>query len=229
MPTVRRIVIAPYSASSMYKLVEDIDSYPSFLPWCQSAQCDKNQSIQTGKLSISYKGLKTTLVTQNTYMPPKSITMQLQEGPLSQLNGHWQFIPIEDHRCRVELELSYAFNNIIMEKLFSPLFSYVFERFVNHFMERAKATYGTSGKGYIAIEIINVTALNLEIEPLIVAENSTVGAAFQLSQHTASTASLSIYGTPCTLQTVLKDGDRIEINTALLIQPREQRRQRANQ
>lgn len=229
MVTIRRLVIAPYSASSMYKLVEDIDSYPEFLPWCQAATRESNEGVEIGKLTISYRGLKTTLVTQNTYKPVKAITMQLLEGPLSQLNGNWTFIPIEAHRCRVELELSYAFNNIVMGKIFSSLFAFVFDRFIHDFMERARLKYGTSGKGFISIEIVNVADPHLSVETLIVPENSTVESAFLLNQYPLPTETISIYGSPCSLQTVLCDGDRIEINAKLLASPREQRRHRATQ
>ena len=34
MVTVERQAIVPYSTARMYALVEDIESYPRFLPWC---------------------------------------------------------------------------------------------------------------------------------------------------------------------------------------------------
>ena len=37
MRTVSRSALVPYSAEQMYVLVEDVESYPDFLPWCGGA------------------------------------------------------------------------------------------------------------------------------------------------------------------------------------------------
>jgi ribosome-associated toxin RatA of RatAB toxin-antitoxin module len=37
MRVINRSAIVPYSAPQMYRLVEDVESYPDFLPWCSAA------------------------------------------------------------------------------------------------------------------------------------------------------------------------------------------------
>ena len=34
MPTVRKSVIVERPAAAMFALVDDVESYPEFLPWC---------------------------------------------------------------------------------------------------------------------------------------------------------------------------------------------------
>ena len=37
MRKVSRSALVPHSASEMFSLVDDIEAYPGFLPWCKSA------------------------------------------------------------------------------------------------------------------------------------------------------------------------------------------------
>ena len=34
MPTVKRQALLPYPARMLYEIVNDVDKYPEFLPWC---------------------------------------------------------------------------------------------------------------------------------------------------------------------------------------------------
>ena len=36
MANVKRTALVPYTAAHMYDLVNDIEAYPLFLPWCRS-------------------------------------------------------------------------------------------------------------------------------------------------------------------------------------------------
>ena len=38
MPTVRKSVIVPHSCARMFALVEDVERYPEFLPWCAATE-----------------------------------------------------------------------------------------------------------------------------------------------------------------------------------------------
>ncbi|MEM9323994.1 MAG: SRPBCC family protein, partial [Pseudomonadota bacterium] len=37
MRQVRRSALVPYTAQAMFDLVDDVASYPEFLPWCSDA------------------------------------------------------------------------------------------------------------------------------------------------------------------------------------------------
>ena len=38
MPTVRKSVIVPHRAAAMFDLVDDVERYPEFLPWCAGTE-----------------------------------------------------------------------------------------------------------------------------------------------------------------------------------------------
>jgi len=38
MPTVNKSALVPASAGEMYALVNDVEAYPRFLPWCGAAR-----------------------------------------------------------------------------------------------------------------------------------------------------------------------------------------------
>jgi len=38
MASVSKTVLVPYAAASMFSLVERVEDYPLFLPWCAGAQ-----------------------------------------------------------------------------------------------------------------------------------------------------------------------------------------------
>ena len=38
MRSVSRSALVPYSASDMFALVADVESYPDFLPWCSDVE-----------------------------------------------------------------------------------------------------------------------------------------------------------------------------------------------
>ncbi|HJP35238.1 MAG TPA: SRPBCC family protein, partial [Gammaproteobacteria bacterium] len=41
MPAVKRAEFVPFSARQMFELVNDVESYPEFLPWCNQARLDR--------------------------------------------------------------------------------------------------------------------------------------------------------------------------------------------
>ena len=225
MTAINRIVIAPFSAEDMYALVDDINSYPEFLPWCAGADCRRDGNNVNASLRIAYRGLRTSFATANTHTPPQHIHMRLQSGPLSSLNGEWRFIPLEARRCRVEFDLSYTFKNKVMEKLFAGLFVFVFDRFAAHFIERAKSVYGTAGRGNIEVELVQTDADAPTVRRLVLPAGATVGDALAAGGATAPDG-VGVFGRLCQTEAPLTNGDRVEIYRPLPNDPRVARRHR---
>jgi ribosome-associated toxin RatA of RatAB toxin-antitoxin module len=57
MPRVQRSVYVHYSAEQMFDLVEDVESYPQFLPWCAGTRivADHEGGVDAS-IDIAYKG-----------------------------------------------------------------------------------------------------------------------------------------------------------------------------
>jgi len=99
----------------------------------------------TAEIGIQFKGVRQVFVTRNTHVPGSRVDMQLVKGPFSNLHGTWNFHPIADgsqRACKVELLLSYGFDNAALAALVGPVFDKVAASLVDAFVKRARQVYG---------------------------------------------------------------------------------------
>ena len=142
MPTVERSALVPYTAQQMYQLVNDVASYPEFLPWCSSASVlEDSDAVRVARVDISRGPLKQHFVTRNELTDGEQIRLNLVEGPFSQLQGHWEFTSIGDSGCRVTFSTQFSFKSVIMEKTIGPVFNDICSRLVDSFVARARQVY----------------------------------------------------------------------------------------
>ena len=142
MPTVERSALVPYTAQQMYQLVNDIEAYPEFLPWCSgSAVLEDSDSERVARVDISKGPVKQHFTTRNALTPGEEISLSLVEGPFSQLQGQWQFVAIGDSGCRVNFTTQFSFGSVLMEKTLGPVFNEICTRLVDAFVTRAKQVY----------------------------------------------------------------------------------------
>ena len=136
--------MVPYSAEEMYALVNDIESYPDFLPWCARAQIHSRQGNQlTASVSLATAGIRQTFSTENTMQPGQRIDVRLLSGPFRRLEGYWKFEPAGDRACRVQLALDFEFRNRVLKLAPSTVFSDIVNSLVDAFTRRAEQIYGT--------------------------------------------------------------------------------------
>ena len=146
MKTVHKSVLIWYSAEEMFALVTDIARYPEFLPWCDHALVlDRDDKGMKAELGIAFSGVSQTFVTRNDHVPGRQVAMKLVDGPFSQLDGRWDFVPLGDgsqRACRVELDLHYGFTNSTLGALVGPVFDKIARSLVDAFVKRAEQVYG---------------------------------------------------------------------------------------
>ena len=147
MASFARSLEVPYTPQQMFALVEDIESYPEFLPWCVASTTDRTHGEQVyATLKLARGPLRYSFATYNKHDKSNCrIEVRLARGPLKTLQGLWRFIPVNEH-CKIEFEISYAFSNRVLEHLLDPLFALVYERMVDAFAARADNVYGQSAK-----------------------------------------------------------------------------------
>ena len=133
-----------FSAKEMYSLVNDIESYPEFLPWCTATHVEEdNGNSLIASMSISIGKIKQTFTTANTMKPTESISMRLIEGPFKELNGHWQFKDDHHGGCSISLDMKFEFKNKIMKHMLGTAFQKIIDSLVDAFIERARVVYGS--------------------------------------------------------------------------------------
>lgn len=142
MAQVEKTVLVGHSAARMYALVDDVEQYPEFLPWCGGVDLLKrDEKLTSATLHIDYHGIKQNFTTENEKAYPSLMDIKLVHGPFRHLEGFWRFIPLAEDACKIEFRLSYEFSNAFLEKLISPVFSHIANTFVDAFVERADKVY----------------------------------------------------------------------------------------
>ncbi len=142
MAVVHKSVLLGYSAAQIFSLVDKVEDYPSFLPWCGGVEVlERTDDRLVAAIMINYHGVRQRFTTRNTNTPPTRMQMTLVEGPFSHLDGQWRFTPIREDACKVEFELHYEFSSKLLEKLIGPVFSKIADSFVDSFRKRAEWVY----------------------------------------------------------------------------------------
>jgi ribosome-associated toxin RatA of RatAB toxin-antitoxin module len=142
MPTVRKSALVAHPPEAMFELVDDVEAYPRFLPWCASTEVHERTAHMTrARLDIAYGGLRTHITTRNTKDPPHGMTLDFVEGPFERFQGRWRFVALGDAGCRVEFSLEYALASAPLRALLGPLFGHVADTMVERFVERADVLY----------------------------------------------------------------------------------------
>jgi ribosome-associated toxin RatA of RatAB toxin-antitoxin module len=143
MSHVSKSAEVPYTAEQMYRLVNGIEAYPDFLPWCTDAAVqNRREHSLTATVSLASGKLKHSFTTENTMDPGRRIDVHLVEGPFRFLRGHWRFVDLEGDRCRVELEMEFEFRSRLMALTLTPVFNQFMNSLVGSFINRAKEIYG---------------------------------------------------------------------------------------
>jgi ribosome-associated toxin RatA of RatAB toxin-antitoxin module len=143
MAVVHKSVLVAYSAEQMFELVDRVEDYPSFLPWCGAVTVmERTDDRLVATLSINYHGVRQSFTTENTKAAPTSMKMSLLEGPFRKLDGAWTFKPLRADACKIEFELHYEFSSRLLEQIIGPVFGMIANSFVDSFCKRAETVYG---------------------------------------------------------------------------------------
>ncbi|MFT7228961.1 MAG: ribosome-associated toxin RatA of RatAB toxin-antitoxin module [Methylophilaceae bacterium] len=142
MNKVEKTVLVMHSAQEMFILVDKVEDYPNFLPWCGGVDLHERDDVTTSAtLHINYHGVKQNFTTVNSKVYPTRMDITLKDGPFKHLTGDWRFIELRADACKIEFRLNYAFANSFLEKLISPVFNHIAATFVDNFVDQADKIY----------------------------------------------------------------------------------------
>ncbi|MBB3221315.1 type II toxin-antitoxin system RatA family toxin [Pseudoduganella umbonata] len=143
MAVVHKSVFLGYSARQMFDLVDRVEDYPKFLPWCGGVEVrERGENSVVASVGINFHGVKQSFTTSNVNTPPTAIKMNLVDGPFKTLHGTWTFKPLRDDACKVELDLQYEFSSRLLEQVIGPVFGMIANSMVDSFCKRAETVYG---------------------------------------------------------------------------------------
>lgn len=144
MPLISRNALVPYSVEEMYRLVEDVEAYPDFLPWCRStAVLERNEQQVKASIEIAKGALNKSFTTINRMQHNKMIEMRLIEGPFKHLEGFWRFDALKDtSACKISLDLDFEFESKLIAFAVGAVFNQIANTMVDAFCKRAVEVYG---------------------------------------------------------------------------------------
>ena len=142
MQCVQKSVLVAYSAMQMFELVDRVEAYPKFLPWCAGARVlETHPGGKTARLDIDYHGVRAHFTTENTNTPGVLIVVTLKDGPFRRLDGEWRFKSLRTDAAKVEFDLNYEFSSGLLDRVIGPVFSHIANTFIDAFVRRADTVY----------------------------------------------------------------------------------------
>ncbi len=137
MKRISRSAIVECSAMDFYALVEAIESYPEFLPWCAAAEVRERTPARTvAMLTLDVKGLKYSFTTENSNLPGQAIDIRLIEGPFKHFTAAWRFKPLGAGACKAEYSMDYEFSSGLVAAVLEPVFRHIADGTVDLFTRR---------------------------------------------------------------------------------------------
>lgn len=145
VPDVNQSLLVEFAPEQMFTLVDAVEDYPKFLPWCSGTEVIHRDAATTrATISINYRGVRRSFTTENDKDEPASMRIRLIRGPFSRLDGSWHFTRLGDRGCRIEFRLHYELAGRLLDRLISPVFHHIASTLVDAFVKRAGQVYGSS-------------------------------------------------------------------------------------
>ncbi|WP_420599972.1 type II toxin-antitoxin system RatA family toxin [Neptuniibacter sp.] len=142
MTQVERSALVLHTAEDMFDLINDVERYPEFLPWCAKTEVvSRTDEELVATLFLSKGGLNYSFTTRNQLNRPTRMTLELVEGPFSSLAGVWDFKVLSDEASKVSLNLQFDFSGKIASFAMSKVFNQVATTLVDAFVTRADQVY----------------------------------------------------------------------------------------
>jgi len=143
---IKRNAEVPFTPEQMFDLVNDVDSYPRFLPWCRSAAVlDSGEDWRRARIEMAKGPLHRSFTTRNELEAGRRIRIRLEDGPFRRLDGDWHFDPLPNGGCRVSLDLEFEFAGLFLQRAIGPVFNQIAGSLVESFCRRAREIHGQRG------------------------------------------------------------------------------------
>jgi CRP/FNR family transcriptional regulator, cyclic AMP receptor protein len=134
-------VLVPYSAESMFDLIEQAEAYPEFLPWCTRATIlERSDDWVAARIDFSYLHVRFGFQTRNPKRRPEWLQVRLVEGPFRRFLADWHLTPLGTQGCKIDFDLSYEISDGILDKVAVRAVDLVSRSMLDAFVRRAEET-----------------------------------------------------------------------------------------
>jgi ribosome-associated toxin RatA of RatAB toxin-antitoxin module len=147
MRDIRREALVPYSTAQMFDLIERVEDYPQFLPWCRGTQLlARTTDSVSATVEVGLRELRVRVTTRNVKRAPEFMAIHMEGGSFRHFYGEWSLQPVGDAGCHVRFVLRYELA-LRAEALAGRLIDHAADRMVDAFVRRADAVYAAREPG----------------------------------------------------------------------------------
>lgn len=141
MTIINKTAVVPYTAAQMFELINDIEKYPQFIPYCVDSKIIEQKEDEIhAMLTFAGAGIHKSFTTLNRLQPHKMVEIRLINGPFKSLEGFWSFEKVDENSCKITLNLEFELVGVL-KMIFGPIFNQVVNMLVDSFHQRAQQIY----------------------------------------------------------------------------------------
>ena len=143
MRQIKRTALVPFACEVVFQVVDQIEAYSEFLPWCSESQVLRRTETEVvATLVLAKSGIRQSFTTKNQLMRPNAIGLSLVDGPFQQLEGGWTFDALGDAGCKISLDMRFEFSSKLIDQTFGRVFGVAADRLVDAFTTRLDNLHG---------------------------------------------------------------------------------------
>ena len=148
MPSYTSVYEVQHSATDMFNLAADIQSYPEFVPLCSGMEIlskkeEDGKEVLEARMTVSAGFVKESF-TNRVVLDRDNLTIAVKalDGPFNHLTNDWAFEPLGEKSCRISFKLDYEFRSFALRLTLGAISETAFGRYAKAFEDRADEIYG---------------------------------------------------------------------------------------
>jgi ribosome-associated toxin RatA of RatAB toxin-antitoxin module len=144
MRSIARGALVPYSAEQMFALIERVEDYPRFLPWCLATHLiERTETMVSATVEVGVRHLHVHVTTRNEKRAPEFMSIRMEGGSFRHFQGEWTLRPLGSSGCHIVFTLQYELA-LQADGLAGGLIDRAADRMVDAFVQRAESVFGTA-------------------------------------------------------------------------------------
>lgn len=144
MTTIKKSENVPVTPAQLFALVNAIETYPEFLPWCKKAVVHGQAPNQIKASMLGSKwGIDFSFGFIYLLHPNSMIEIRLMNtGPFRYVKALWRFTDLGAAGTKLGLEIEYEFNSAFLGWTLTPLIKNECSKVLKDFYNQARKIYG---------------------------------------------------------------------------------------
>ena len=140
MKNSKREEVISHSATKIFNIVIDIESYPKYIPWCTKMVINQRKKNEIfADMYVKYKFILTQKFGSHVKFDKNNLTIETSyiEGPLKNLITKWKFEEIDKKNSKIFFDVNFEFNSYLHQKIAETFYPLIENKMIDSFRKRA--------------------------------------------------------------------------------------------